>query len=80
MRADLKVDPASGPWVPSNGAAPGPAGDLVAGGVEIVPCSLSGGAPADRCRQVKEGLAVMADQPAALYPNVPTLKAATGKR
>src|SRR5207247_177878 len=39
MLQDLKVDPASVPWVPSNGAAPG-LQDLVAGGVEIVPCSL----------------------------------------
>ena len=36
---DQKIDPASLPWVPSNGAAPG-LNDLVAGGVEFVPCSL----------------------------------------
>ena len=39
MLKDLKVDPAAAPWVPSNGAAPG-LQDLVAGGVEVVPCSL----------------------------------------
>src|SRR3990170_1626064 len=39
MLKDLKVDPAAVPWVPSNGAAPG-LQDMVAGGVEIVPCSL----------------------------------------
>src|SRR4051812_43425096 len=33
MLKDLKLDPASVPWVPSNGAAPG-LQDLVAGGVE----------------------------------------------
>jgi tripartite-type tricarboxylate transporter receptor subunit TctC len=38
MLKDLGVDPASVPWVPSN-AAPG-LQDLVAGGVEIVPCSV----------------------------------------
>mgnify|MGYP002682482406 CR=1 FL=1 len=39
MLRDLKLDPAAVPWVPSNGAAPGLT-DLVAGGVEFVPCSL----------------------------------------
>jgi Tripartite tricarboxylate transporter family receptor/Tripartite tricarboxylate transporter TctB family len=39
MLSDLKIDPASVPWVPSNGAAPG-LQDLVAGGVEFVPSSL----------------------------------------
>src|SRR5215203_5224691 len=34
---DQKIDPASVPWVPSNGAAPG-LQDMVAGGVEIAPC------------------------------------------
>src|ERR687897_1980292 len=36
---DQKIDPASVPWVPSNGAAPG-LQDMVAGGVEIAPVSL----------------------------------------
>jgi len=76
MLKDLKVDPASVPWVPSNGAAPG-LQDLVAGGVEIVPCSLPEARSMIDAGKVKS-LAVMADQPAALYPNVPTLKAATG--
>jgi putative tricarboxylic transport membrane protein len=76
MLQDLKVDPASVPWVPSNGAAPG-LQDLVAGGVEIVPCSLPEARSLIDAGKVKS-LAVMADSPAALYPNVPTLKAATG--
>src|ERR1700716_3678275 len=76
MLKDLKVDPASVPWVPSNGAAPG-LQDLVAGGVDIVPCSLPEARSLIDAGKVKS-LAVMADQPAALYPNVPTLKAATG--
>jgi len=76
MLQDLKVDPASVPWVPSNGAAPG-LQDLVAGGVEIVPCSLPEARSLIDAGKVKS-LAVMADTPAALYPNVPTLKAATG--
>ena len=76
MLQDLKVDPASVPWVPSNGAAPG-LQDLVAGGVQIAPVSLPEARSLIDAGKVKS-LAVMADQPAALYPNVPTLKAATG--
>ncbi len=76
MLKDLKVDPAAAPWVPSNGAAPG-LQDLVAGGVEIVPCSLPEARSLIDAGKVKS-LAVMNDTPAALYPNVPTLKAATG--
>ena len=76
MLQDLKVDPAAVPWVPSNGAAPG-LQDLVAGGVEIVPCSLPEARSLIDAGKVKS-LAVMADAPAALYPSVPTLKVATG--
>jgi len=76
MLKDLKVDPAAAPWVPSNGAAPG-LQDLVAGGVEVVPCSLPEARSLIDAGKVKS-LAVMSDAPASLYPNVPTLKAATG--
>jgi len=76
MLQDLKVDPASVPWVPSNGAAPG-LQDLVAGGVQIAPVSLPEARSLIDAGKVKS-LAVMAESPAALYPNVPTLKAATG--
>jgi len=76
MLKDLHVDPAAVPWVPSNGAAPG-LQDLVAGGVEIVPCSLPEARSLIDAGKVKS-LAVMADAPAALYPNVPTLKSASG--
>ena len=76
MLKDLNVDPAAAPWVPSNGAAPG-LQDLVAGGVEIVPSSLPEARSLIDAGKVKS-LAVMSDAPAALYPNVPTLKAATG--
>jgi tripartite-type tricarboxylate transporter receptor subunit TctC len=73
---DAKVDPASVPWVPSNGAAPG-LQDLVAGGVEFVPCSLPEARSLIESGKVKS-LAVMASQRAALFPAVPTLKEATG--
>ena len=76
MLKDLKVDPAAAPWVPSNGAAPG-LQDLVAGGVEVVPCSLPEARSLIDAGKVRS-LAVMNDAPSALYPNVPTLKAATG--
>ncbi|HET7527982.1 MAG TPA: tripartite tricarboxylate transporter substrate binding protein [Burkholderiaceae bacterium] len=73
---DQKVDPAALPWVPTNGAAPG-LNDLVAGGVEVVPCSLPEARALIEAGKVKS-LAVMDPQPAALFPKVPTLKAETG--
>ena len=76
MLKDLKVDPASVPWVPSNGAAPG-LQDMVAGGVEVIPCSLPEARALIDAGKVRS-LAIMDPRPAGLYPNVPTLKAATG--
>lgn len=73
---DQKIDPAALPWVPSNGAAPG-LQDLVAGGVEVAPVSLPEARSLIDAGKVRS-LAIMADKPAALYPNVPTLKSATG--
>jgi tripartite-type tricarboxylate transporter receptor subunit TctC len=73
---DQKIDPSAVPWVPSNGAAPG-LQDMVAGGVDIAPCSLPEARSLIDAGKVRS-LAVMADKPAALYPQVPTLKAATG--
>jgi tripartite-type tricarboxylate transporter receptor subunit TctC len=73
---DAKVDPATVPWVPSNGAAPG-LQDLVAGGVEFVPCSLPEARSLIDAGKVRS-LAVMASSRAALFPNVPTLKESTG--
>jgi len=76
MLRDLKVDPAAVPWVPSNGAAPG-LQDLVAGGVEIVPCSLPEARSLIDAGKVRS-LAIMDENPSALYPNIPTLKSLTG--
>ncbi len=73
---DAKVDPAAVPWVPSNGAAPG-LQDLVAGGIEFVPCSLPEARSLIDAGKLRS-LAVMAPTRAALFPNVPTLKEATG--
>jgi tripartite-type tricarboxylate transporter receptor subunit TctC len=76
MLKSLNVDPASVPWVPSNGAAPG-LQDLVAGGVEIVPCSIPEARALIDAGKVKS-LAIMDANPPSLYPNVPPLKTALG--
>lgn len=76
MLSDLKIDPASVPWVPSNGAAPG-LQDLVAGGIEFVPCSLPEARSLIDAGRVR-ALSVMDAKRADLFPNVPTLKEATG--
>src|ERR671912_167450 len=73
---DQKIDPASVPWVPSNGAAPG-LQDLVAGGVDIAPVSLPETRALIDAGKVKS-LVIMNDKPSALYPAVPTLKSAIG--
>jgi tripartite-type tricarboxylate transporter receptor subunit TctC len=76
MLKSLNVDPAAAPWVPSNGAAPG-LQDLVAGGVDIVPCSIPEARALIDAGKVKS-LAIMDAKPPALYPSVPPLKAALG--
>ncbi len=73
---DRGIDPAAAPWVPSQGAAPG-LQDLVAGGVQIVPCSLPEARSLIEAGKVKS-LAIMDANPAALFPKVPTLKEAIG--
>jgi tripartite-type tricarboxylate transporter receptor subunit TctC len=76
MLRDQKIDPASVPWVPSNGAAPG-LQDMMAGGVDIAPVSLPEARSLIDAGKVRS-LAIMNDKPSSLYPNVPTLKSATG--
>ena len=76
MLKSLNIDPATVPWVPSNGAAPG-LQDLVAGGVEIVPCSIPEARALIDAGKVRS-LAIMDPNPPALYPNVPPLKQALG--
>jgi len=73
---DQKIDAAAVPWVPSNGAAPG-LQDMVAGGVDIAPVSLPEARSLIDAGKVKS-LVIMSDKPSALYPNIPTLKAAVG--
>ena len=76
MLKSLNVDPTTVPWVPSNGAAPG-LQDLVAGGVEVVPCSIPEARALIDAGKVKS-LAIMDADPPSLYPNVPPLKKALG--
>jgi tripartite-type tricarboxylate transporter receptor subunit TctC len=73
---DQKIDPASVPWVPSNGAAPG-LQDMVAGGIEIAPVSLPEARSLIDAGKVRS-LAIMNDKPSALYPQVPTIKSVLG--
>lgn len=73
---DQKIDPAAIPWVPSNGAAPAMQ-DLVAGGVDLVTCSLPEARALIDAGKART-LAVMDPKRAGLYPNVPTLKEAVG--
>jgi len=75
---DQGIDPAALPWVPSNGAAPGMQ-DLVAGGVEVVPCSLPEARSMIDAGKAK-ALAIMDANPSALYPNVPTLQKELGTK
>lgn len=60
------------PWVPSEGAAPGLA-ELVAGGVQVVTCSLPEARSMIEAKKVK-ALAIMGEKRAELFPEVPTLK------
>lgn len=76
MLKDLKIEPSSVPWVPSNGAAQAMT-DLVANGIEFVTCSLPEARALVDAGKARP-LVVMSAQPSALYPNVPTLKASTG--
>jgi tripartite-type tricarboxylate transporter receptor subunit TctC len=73
---DMKIDPAALAWVPSNGAAPG-LNELMAGAIDVVPCSLPEARALIEAGKVRS-LAVMDARPAALFPDVPTVKQATG--
>ena len=76
MLNDLGLDPAAVVWVPSEGAAPG-LQDMVAGGDDVVPCSLPEARSLIDAGRVKS-LAIMAEQRADLYPDIPTLEEETG--
>ncbi|MGB3934557.1 MAG: tripartite tricarboxylate transporter substrate binding protein [Burkholderiales bacterium] len=75
---DQGIDPGALPWVPSNGAAPG-LQDLVAGGVEVVPCSIPEARAMIDAGKVR-ALSIMDANPPTLYPNVPTLQKEIGSK
>ncbi len=77
MLNDAGIDPASVPWVPSKGAAPG-LQELAAGGVDFVTCSVVEAAALIDAGKVRS-LAVMGDERLGAFPDVPTLKEATGQ-
>ena len=72
------IDPNALPWVPSNGAAPGMQ-DMIAGGVDVVPCSLPEARPMIDAGKAR-ALVIMDANPPALYPNVPTLQKELGTK
>ncbi len=76
LLSELDVDPASVPWVPSQGAAPG-LQDLVAGGVDIVPCSIPEARSLLEAGRVKS-LAVMSSDRNQAFPDVPTTEEIVG--
>jgi tripartite-type tricarboxylate transporter receptor subunit TctC len=73
---EQQIPPASVPWVPSAGSAAGFL-DLVAGGVDIVPSSHAEARSLIDAGRVRS-LAILDDEPSALYPDVPTGKQAIG--
>lgn len=70
------IEPSAVPWVPSQGAAPG-LQDLVAGGVDIVACSLPEARSLIEAGRVKS-LGIMAAERNPVLPDVPTMKEALG--
>ena len=76
MLKDMKIDPSAVPFMPSNGAAPAML-DLAAGGIDIAPVALPEARSLIDAGKARP-LSIMANAPAALYPQVPTLKSATG--
>jgi tripartite-type tricarboxylate transporter receptor subunit TctC len=76
MLREMKIEPSAVAWVPSNGAAPG-LQDMIAGGVQLAPVSLPEARSLIDAGKVRP-LAIMADKRIGLYPNLPTLKEATG--
>ncbi len=76
MLQEAGIAPDAAPWVPSQGEAPG-LQDLVAGGVDIVTCSVPEAQALLEAGRVKS-LAVMSEERNPAFPDVPTLKEATG--
>lgn len=73
---EQKIDPSTVPFVPSASNAAGLL-DLVADGVQIIPGSHPEARALMEAGKVRS-LAIMADKPSALFPQVPTVKQAVG--
>lgn len=68
------ISPEALPWIPTGGAAPS-LQELIAGGVDVVTCSLPEAGPLIDAGKAK-ALAVMSTERNPAYPDVPTLKEA----
>lgn len=73
---DQGVDPKKAEWIPSEGAAPAMR-DLVAGGVQIVPCSLPEARSMIEAGKAKS-LGVVSAERNPAFPDVPTFKEQSG--
>ncbi len=76
LLAKLDLDPAAIRWVPSEGAAPG-LQELVAGGVDVVPCSIPEARALIDAGRVRP-LAVMSSERNAAFPDVPSTEEVVG--
>jgi tripartite-type tricarboxylate transporter receptor subunit TctC len=76
MLSDTGAAADAAPWVPSKGAAPA-LQELVSGGVDVVTSSVVESAALIKAGKVKS-LAVMGEARLGAFPDVPTLKEATG--
>ena len=76
LLSELGLPPDSVVWVPSEGAAPG-LQDMVAGGVDVVPCSIPEARSLLDAGRVKS-LAVMSSERNPAFPDVPTTQETVG--
>ncbi len=76
MLVDQKLAGDAVGWVPSQGAAPG-LQDLVAGGVDLVACSLPEARALIEAKKARPIL-LMSPKPDVIFPDVPLLKAELG--
>ncbi|HEX6959946.1 MAG TPA: tripartite tricarboxylate transporter substrate binding protein [Ferrovibrio sp.] len=70
------IDPGQFNWITSQGAAPA-LQELVAGGTDVVPCSLPEAKALLDAHKIR-AMAVLSDQRLPAYPDVPTAKEAVG--
>lgn len=76
LLSKLEIDPTAVRWVPSEGAAPG-LQELVAGGVDVVPCSIPEARSLIEAGRVRP-LAVMSSKRNEAFPDVPSTEEIAG--